>query len=80
MFDRKFKSEYKSKNFNGCEEGTNFAVSIKLSPEKDINIEMLGTWCVVFILSSFALGFLGSFILGIICALIVLYNATEKIE
>ena len=80
MFGRKFKLDYKSKKYIGCEEGTNLAVDIALPPKNDIVKEMFGVWCVVFIFGSFALGFLVSCILGIICALITLYNATEKID
>jgi len=80
MFGRKLKPDYKSKKYIGCEEGTNLAVDIILPPKNDIIKEISGTWVIVFLLGSFALGFIFSGILGVICALINLYNATEKID
>lgn len=80
MFGRKFKLDYKPKKYIGCEEGTNLAVDIVLPPKNDIVREMFAVWFIVALLSSFTLGFLGSGILGIVCTLIVLKNATEKIN
>ena len=80
MFGRKFKPDYKSKKYIGCEEGTNLAVDIILPPKNDISREMFGVWFIATLFGSLALGFIFSCILGIICALINLYNATEKID
>lgn len=80
MFGRKFKFDYKSKKYIGCEEGTNLAVNIVLPPKNDISREMFTVWFIVTLFGSFALGFIFSGILGVICALITLYNATEKID
>lgn len=79
MFGRKYKSDYKSKKYIGHEEGSNLAVDIVLAPKNDISREMFTIWFVVSLVGSFALGIF-SIILGIICALIVLRNATEKID
>ena len=80
MFGRKLKPDYKSKKYIGHEEGTNFVVDIVLPPKNDVLKEMFAIWFIIASLSSFTLGFLGGIILGIIGALIVLYNVTEKID
>ena len=80
MFGRKFKPDYKSKKYIGCEEGTNLAVNITLPPKNDVIKEMFGVWNIAFLFGSLALGFLVSCVLGIICTLINLYSATEKIN
>lgn len=80
MFERKFKPDYKSKKYIGCEEGTNLAMDIILAPKNDIIREMFAVCFIVTLLGSLTSGFLGSVSLGVICTLIVLYNATEKIN
>ena len=80
MFGRKFKSDYIGKKYIACQEGTNLAVDIILPPKNDILREIFAIWFIIALFSSFIIGFLGGAILGIICALIVLYNATEKIS
>lgn len=80
MFGRKFKLDYKSKKYIGFEEGTNLAVDIVLPPKNDILKEMFSVWFIVALFGSFALSFMFSNILGVICSMIVLYNSTEKID
>ena len=79
MFGRKFKSDYIPKKYIGFEEGNNLAVDITLPAKNDILREMFTIWFVVSLFGSLVLNEY-SVILGIICALIVFYNAIEKID
>lgn len=80
MFGRKFKSDYKSKKYIGCEEGTNLAVDIALPPKYNPIMQLISVLCFAGIILNIFFSFEVSVVISLGVTTICLYSITEPIK